>query len=203
MSLTGNGLYEFGRFRLDTAERLLLRDGERLKLSPKTFDTLLVLIENAGQLVAKETFMQRVWRGTFVEEGVIAGQISLLRKLLGDRDSDTPLIETVSGYGYRFNPPHSSTLIVRETHTRKHITIDEEKIDAAEDEKSSVVRDSSQSFAPTHAPTLALPPAGILRKRPGARRLAFILAPVIVAMIAIGGVMTDWGRGGRAKRPGS
>ena len=44
--------YEFGRFRLKTAERILLREGELVPLTPKVFDILITLVENRGQVVA-------------------------------------------------------------------------------------------------------------------------------------------------------
>ena len=61
--------YEFGPFRLDVAERLLLRDGAPVALTPKAFDTLLVLVENSGHLLDKDDLMKQVWPETFVEEG--------------------------------------------------------------------------------------------------------------------------------------
>jgi DNA-binding winged helix-turn-helix (wHTH) protein len=71
--------YEFGRFRLNAAERVLLRDGELVSLTPKVFDILLTLVESCGQVVSKEDLMKRVWPNTFVEEGILTQNISLLR----------------------------------------------------------------------------------------------------------------------------
>ena len=62
-------LYEFGQFRLDPQERLLLRDGEPIPLTPKAFDMLLLLVENGGRLLEKEELMRRLWPDSFVEEG--------------------------------------------------------------------------------------------------------------------------------------
>ena len=76
--------YEFGRFRLSTADRVLLRQGDLVPLTPKVFDILLALVENGGRLVEKEDLMKRVWPDTFVEEGNLTQNISLLRKALGD-----------------------------------------------------------------------------------------------------------------------
>ena len=93
--------YEFGDWRLDPAERLLVRQGEQIALTPKVFDTLALLVENAGSLVSKEDFMERVWPEAFVEDAVLTQNISQLRKVLGDPSA----IETVPKKGYRFLKP--------------------------------------------------------------------------------------------------
>jgi TolB-like protein/Flp pilus assembly protein TadD len=94
--------YEFGPFRLDAAERQL-RCAERLvPLTPKAFDTLLVLVEHSGRAVGKDELMEKVWPDTSVEEATLAQNIFALRKALGD----TPRhIETVPKFGYRFVTP--------------------------------------------------------------------------------------------------
>src|SRR5215203_498466 len=94
--------YEFGRFRLKTAERVLLREGELVPLTPKVFEILVTLVEHGGQLVAKDDLMKRVWPNTFVEEGNLTQNISLLRKALGESPSGAQFIETVPRRGYRF-----------------------------------------------------------------------------------------------------
>jgi DNA-binding winged helix-turn-helix (wHTH) protein/TolB-like protein/Tfp pilus assembly protein PilF len=94
--------YEFGRFRLKTAERILLREGELVPLTPKVFDILITLVENRGQVVAKDDLMKRVWPSTYVEEGNLTQNISLLRKALGESPGGVQFIETVPRRGYRF-----------------------------------------------------------------------------------------------------
>jgi DNA-binding winged helix-turn-helix (wHTH) protein len=101
MSRQAKQLYEFGQFRLDPQERLLLRDGEPVPLSPKAFDMLLALVENGGRLLEKEELMRRLWPDSFVEEGSLAQNVSLLRKALGESDGQK-FIETVPRRGYRF-----------------------------------------------------------------------------------------------------
>ena len=98
MATSTRQAYEFGMFRLDPAERTLLRQGEPVALTPKVFDTLVFLVENAGRLITKDEFMKQVWADAFVEEATLAQSISQLRKALGDTD----LIETVPKKGYRF-----------------------------------------------------------------------------------------------------
>lgn len=102
MSLETKRLYEFGRFRLDAQERLLLHDGEAVPLTPKAFDLLLVLVERHGHLLEKGELMRSVWPDTFVEEANLSYNISLLRKALGESPSAQHYIQTVPRRGYRF-----------------------------------------------------------------------------------------------------
>jgi DNA-binding winged helix-turn-helix (wHTH) protein/TolB-like protein len=94
--------YEFGPFRLDTAERRLLRDGAVIPLTAKVLDTLLVLVQNRGHTLGKDELLQKVWPDTFVEEGNLTQNIFVLRKALGEHASDTRYIETIPRRGYRF-----------------------------------------------------------------------------------------------------
>jgi DNA-binding winged helix-turn-helix (wHTH) protein/TolB-like protein len=102
MGQQDNHSYEFGRFRLKVAERVLLREGELVPLTPKVFDILVTLVEHGGQVVAKDDLMKRVWPNTFVEEGNLTQNISLLRKALGETPGGVQFIETVPRRGYRF-----------------------------------------------------------------------------------------------------
>src|SRR5689334_20570727 len=102
MEQPDNLTYDFGRFRLKTAERVLLREGELVPLTPKVFDILITLVENSGQVVAKDDLMKRVWPSTYVEEGNLTQNISLLRKALGETSGGAQFIETVPRRGYRF-----------------------------------------------------------------------------------------------------
>ena len=97
-----NRFYEFGAFRLDTKKRLLLREETSVPLTPKAFDTLLLLVESNGQLITKQDLMERLWPDTFVEEGSLTRNIYILRKALGDNPLDHLYIVTVPGQGYRF-----------------------------------------------------------------------------------------------------
>lgn len=102
MSAPDKHLYEFGTFRLDVTEYLLLRAGERVPLSEKAFETLLVLVRNSGQLVSKEQLMQEVWPDTLVEGNNLDKSICALRHALGEKPAERKFIETVRRRGYRF-----------------------------------------------------------------------------------------------------
>ena len=94
--------YEFGPFCLDGNKKLLWRDSEPVALTPKVLDTLLTLIELRDRVVTKDELLERVWRGTVVEEGGLARNISILRKALGEKPDQHTYIVTVPGKGYRF-----------------------------------------------------------------------------------------------------
>jgi Tol biopolymer transport system component/DNA-binding winged helix-turn-helix (wHTH) protein len=103
MAVSVDKVYEFGAWRLEPAEHLLLHDSSAVPLGPKLFETLLLLVENAGRLVTKEEFMRRVWADSFVEDLVLTQNISQLRKILGN--GEEPVIETVPKRGYRLLIP--------------------------------------------------------------------------------------------------
>jgi DNA-binding winged helix-turn-helix (wHTH) protein/TolB-like protein/Flp pilus assembly protein TadD len=102
---TAGHLYEFPPFRLDPAERRLLRSGEPVALTPKCFDLLVVLVENSGHLLGKSDLLARVWPDQFVEEGSLSFNISELRKVLGRGQNGAHYIETVRKKGFRFVAP--------------------------------------------------------------------------------------------------
>ncbi|MGC9969808.1 MAG: tetratricopeptide repeat protein [Bryobacteraceae bacterium] len=95
-------IYEFGPFRFDADDHLLLRAGEVVPLAPKAADTLLALLAHRGHVLEKGELMKIVWPDTFVEEGGLARNISILRKVLGEE-----YIETIPKRGYRFVAPAS------------------------------------------------------------------------------------------------
>lgn len=92
-------IYEFGEFRIDADERLLLRDGKTIPLTPKAFETLLALVENSGHVVKKDDLMKRVWPDAFVEEANLAQNVSAIRRVLDTNGEQH--IETVPKLGYR------------------------------------------------------------------------------------------------------
>jgi len=105
MSAEAKVLYEFGKFRCDPREHLLLCDGKPVSLSPKSFDILLALIRSNGRLLTKDELMRQVWPDSFVEEANLTVNISALRKVLGETPGGQQYIETVPKRGYRFIAP--------------------------------------------------------------------------------------------------
>ncbi|MDQ3748194.1 MAG: winged helix-turn-helix domain-containing protein, partial [Acidobacteriota bacterium] len=102
MLLETKHFYDFGDFRLDLTEKVLLRGGKFIPITPKVFETLCVLIESAGRTVEKDELMQKIWQDRFVEESNLTFNVGMLRKALGDDASQPTFIETVQRRGYRF-----------------------------------------------------------------------------------------------------
>ena len=98
-------LYEFGNFRCDPREHLLLCGDKPVSLSPKSFEILVALLQSNGRLLTKEELMQQVWPDSFVEEANLTVNISALRRVLGESAGGQQYIETVPRRGYRFVAP--------------------------------------------------------------------------------------------------
>ena len=94
--------YNFGDFRLDSREKVLVRCDEPVLLTPKVFETLLILVQNAGNLLEKEFLMDRIWQDRFVDESNLTYNIKVLRRALGDSAKVPIFIENVPRRGYRF-----------------------------------------------------------------------------------------------------
>jgi DNA-binding winged helix-turn-helix (wHTH) protein/Tol biopolymer transport system component len=97
--------YTFGLFTLDTEARSLWRGGELIPIVAKSFDTLLILLENRGRLMDKDELLSRVWAGTIVEEANLSQAVFTVRKILGDNPKDPRYIVTIPGRGYQFIAP--------------------------------------------------------------------------------------------------
>jgi DNA-binding winged helix-turn-helix (wHTH) protein/tetratricopeptide (TPR) repeat protein len=98
-------LLEFGPFRLDLANRLLLRGAAPVALTPKTFDLLALLAGRAGELVTKDEILERIWPDAFIEEGNLTQTVYMLRRALGGEGGLGESVETVPRRGYRFTAP--------------------------------------------------------------------------------------------------
>lgn len=94
--------YEFGPFRVDTANHLLLRDGQVVPVQPRVFDALVSLVENCGRLLEKDELMKALWPDSFVEEANLTQTVYMLRKALGEGPNEHNYIETIPKRGYRF-----------------------------------------------------------------------------------------------------
>ena len=150
--------YFFGIFRIDVTERTLFSEKGAMQLTPKAFETLLVLVENSGHVLTKEELMEKVWPDSFVEENNLAQNISALRKALSEESGGDRFIETVPKRGYRFaadvreSLEDEPDLIVRER-TRTRIVVEETD---EEDDVQAVVSELQRAPA-----VIELPPSAI------------------------------------------
>ncbi|HSE96766.1 MAG TPA: winged helix-turn-helix domain-containing protein [Blastocatellia bacterium] len=165
--------YEFGPFRIDPSQRVLLREGQPVSLPPKIFDTLLALIERSGQIVDKDKLLEEVWPETVVEENNLTQYISLLRKALGDDRHEPRYIETIPRRGYRFAAEvrevraECPDLAVGE-HTTVHLVVKEQIEEIEEDQ-------TAKDKVPV--------PVSLPVRRSGLKR-AFIVVSVLAAALA-------------------
>ncbi|MBV9155863.1 MAG: winged helix-turn-helix domain-containing protein [Acidobacteriaceae bacterium] len=104
MPSLNNNLYEFGDFSLDAQSRALRRGEATVPLTPKAFDVLLILVQNAGKIVSKDELMKAVWPDSFVEESNLTQTVFMVRKSL-DETADRRYVQTVQGRGYRLLVP--------------------------------------------------------------------------------------------------
>ncbi|HLM59553.1 MAG TPA: winged helix-turn-helix domain-containing protein, partial [Pyrinomonadaceae bacterium] len=145
--------FKFDDFYLDIDERCLTFQDQPVSLTPKAFQTLVVLLRNHGKVVEKEYFLSEVWADTFVEESTLAQNILTLRKTLNRHQKDKEFIATVPRRGYQFvgdvqkisgdaEISSDEEIIVVEKHTRTHLIAEEREIhdslDTANSDKITV-----------------------------------------------------------------
>ena len=154
-------IYEFGPFHLNAEERLLLRDGQPVPLTPKAFDTLLLLVENSGRLLDKNELMGSVWPDAVVEENNLNRSIYVLRKALGESSGTAKYIETVPKHGYRFVASvvevesDEAQLILERRTTARIVTEEEEMIDSSRLEPEGLFRNEARPTPGTHLLSLS------------------------------------------------
>lgn len=175
MSGSARDFYEFGEFKIDTVERLLLRRGQPVPLTQKVFDLLLLLVQNSGHVVEKDRLMREVWPDAFVEEGNLTQNISVLRKLL--RDEGHQYIQTVPRRGYRFVGHLREVMEDRELFIEEHslarMVVDEQGPDA-------------RAVTPISTVAMSRANAQLSRSWPMPRTWVLTAAAVAVVAIPIG-----------------
>jgi Tol biopolymer transport system component len=125
-------IYEFDTFRLDTKNACLLREEEMVRLTPKVFDLLVILVENQGRMLERDALLNAIWADAAVEEANLTQSISILRRSLGCGQNGQRYIETIPKRGYRFVAEvrivEEEDELVIHKHTRAELVIEEENI---------------------------------------------------------------------------
>lgn len=93
----------FGSFRVDSDTRQLLRDGIPVRLTPKAFELLLVLVQNRPRAMSKAALTERIWPGVYVTEQGLVRLVNEIRKAIGDSAASPSWLRTVHGFGYAFS----------------------------------------------------------------------------------------------------
>src|SRR5271167_4020112 len=155
--------YEFGPFRVDPEKQVLLRENQPVPVTPKTFETLLILVRHSREVVSKDDLMKELWPDSFVEESNLSQNIFMLRKALGETPEDRRFIVTLPGKGYRF---------VAEVRT---VTQDGEDVIIASHSREQLVVPQAANVSPAALPALQA------RERPRftAKRLAVLGTAVV------------------------
>ena len=151
--------YLFGAFRIDVIERVLFGERGAVPLTPKVFDTLLLLVENNNHVLGKQELIERIWPDSFVEDNNLAQNISILRKALGQSPGGQDYIQTVPKRGYRFvaevreDWKEGAPVVVRER-TRSRIVVEEEIDEPMALEGPAALPPATQDFenTPFHLP---------------------------------------------------
>ena len=191
-------IYEFGPFRLDVRERQLRRNGQPVPLTPKAFETLLVLVERRGHLVEKEELMRALWPNSFVEEANLTNNVWTLRNALGESRQTGKYIETAPKRGYRFvaevrvvGVAEEAAELVAEKHTVTRIITEEEE------DRTNTDYQSAAGFpaSPPNAQTYSARPikAGAASPTPARARSSSktrIRAVVASALVVAAGALT-------------
>ncbi len=146
--------YEFDEYKIDTRRRTLFKNGERVKLTSRIFDLLLVLVQNEGRVLEHNELLDKVWEGTFVEQSNLKKGISALRQALGEQPNESFYIRTIPRRGYSFvanvhaiSDPQSEPVYVKEI--REEIIVEEEIYDAEFDEKIIEIQPPSTKLLTT------------------------------------------------------
>jgi Tol biopolymer transport system component/DNA-binding winged helix-turn-helix (wHTH) protein len=136
--------FKFDDFYLDIDERCLTFQNQPVSLTPKAFQTLVVLLRHHGKVVEKEYFLNEVWADTFVEESTLAQNIKTLRKTLSRFKQNQEFIVTVPRRGYQFvgevrEISNDEEIIVVEKHTRTHLIAEQSEIHDSLDTNSDKI----------------------------------------------------------------
>jgi DNA-binding winged helix-turn-helix (wHTH) protein len=108
MSMSGEHVFSFGKYRFLLPQRLLLQGDRSIRIGSRAREILAALLERAGEVVSKGALMKRVWPTVYVEEGALRVHVASLRKALGHDRSGASYVETITGIGYRFAAPVTS-----------------------------------------------------------------------------------------------
>jgi Tol biopolymer transport system component/DNA-binding winged helix-turn-helix (wHTH) protein len=181
--------YEFGSFRIDLVNRLLFRNGELVPLQPKMFDTLLLLIENRGQLIEKDELMSRLWPDTVVEESNLTQNVYVLRKMLGADPQGDRYIETIPKRGYRFTAnvqevrqPGEELILERQTISRIVVEEEAEIESPASLEEPSIGANHNERLVRFGQPAIAPSSPGTAAKT---RKTIIFVATALIALVAV------------------
>ncbi|PWJ10323.1 winged helix-turn-helix domain-containing tetratricopeptide repeat protein [Jannaschia seohaensis] len=98
-------IYRFDDLELDTSRSVLQRGAEEIRLEPRAFALLRVLVENRDRVVSKDELVEKVWSGRFISDDAISTAMKSVRRALNDSGASQSAIRTLRGRGFRFIAP--------------------------------------------------------------------------------------------------
>jgi DNA-binding winged helix-turn-helix (wHTH) protein len=133
-------IYTFAQFRIDSKEKILFRNDEKIKLQRRTIEVLLYLLENASEFVEREEILRHVWEGRHVENSNIYVHIHLIRTALGQNEGRL-FIESEGDRRFRFVADVTQT---SKTQTQTQVITENSGTDAAYQKDSEAVLEASE-----------------------------------------------------------
>jgi TolB-like protein/DNA-binding winged helix-turn-helix (wHTH) protein/tetratricopeptide (TPR) repeat protein len=172
-------MFQFGDFALDIREHTLKQSDHPISLRPKSFETLVFLVEHHGRLVSKDELLGGLWAGVVVTEGTLTHCIEEIRRAIGDDPHHPRFIQTIPRVGYRF---------IAEVRELQEESTEEEVIEEEEYTALKVgFRDDNEVDAGTDTHVKALPARGSQSGRWNATAIS-IAASAIVVVLAIASI---------------
>lgn len=99
-----NYIVEFGPYRLNTVLKTAELNDELIVLKPKEFDILLLLLQNLGAIVSRETLMENVWgRELIMTSRTLDTHISQMRRKAKLYPENQVKLSTIYSLGYRLD----------------------------------------------------------------------------------------------------
>lgn len=179
--------FKFDDFLLDPQEKVLLREGKLIPITPKAFQLLLELVRNHHHLLTKDDLLKRVWKDSFVEEGNLTFTIRLLRKALDDNSKNPRFIETITKRGYRFIGEVKCVEEVEKTASENSDNLNEKPPVFAHFESESAENQSNKLNQSDQIETLKINSVTENFSRRRNFKLFFIAAAILFGIILAGG----------------
>jgi len=185
----GEQIYRFADFTLEVGEHRLQRGDQEIYLRPKTFETLLYLVQRHGHLVGKDELLDRIWADTIVTETAMTHCIEEVRKALGDDAHHPRYLKTIPRLGYKFIAPVIKINVTEEEIVEEEFTA--VKVIVTEEEQESAGEIDAFDVA-----TVQSAPLASLPRRSSARLLSYwskvgqkiILFAILFLLLIFGGL---------------
>ncbi len=101
---------QFDDLMFDSGTRQVWRGGEEVRLSPKAFELLALLIARRPKAISKADIREHLWPGTFVSDSSLPSLVSEIREAIADHERESGFLRTLHGFGYAFQSQGSPIL---------------------------------------------------------------------------------------------